>query len=152
MGIPGGDGTVRVWDVAARPKEIETRRFQIGLNEFGGGSGPALCLSPDGKHLLSVFMDNTFCIWETLTLTESRRRPLPLTNVACAALAAGGKLVAFVAEDGNIVFWHSDSNQTNWFARPTTNSSNRVVFSLDGKRLALGGTLARSASATCLVG
>jgi WD40 repeat protein len=139
MGIPGGDGTVRVWDVAARPKESETRRFQTGLTSFGGGSGAALCLSPDGRHLLSAFTDNTFSIWETPKLTEISRRPLPLTNFACAALATGGKLVAFVAEDGNILFWHSDSNQTNWFARPTTNTSNRAVFSSDGNQLALGG-------------
>ncbi len=141
MGTPGGDGTVRVWDVTARPKETENRRFHTGLNDYGGGSGPALSLSPDGRHLLSVFTDNTFSVWEMLTLTESPRRPLPLTKLACAALAAGGRLVAFVAEDGNVVFWHSDSNQTNWFARPTTNTSNRAVFSLDGIRLALGAEL-----------
>ena len=47
--------------------------------------------------------------------------------------------MAFVAQDGNVVFWHTDSNQTNWFARPTTEGSNRALFSRDGKRLAISG-------------
>src|SRR5439155_6319254 len=133
------DGSVRAWDVTARPKQADSRQFSTALGELDGGSGTAVCFSPDGRHLLSGFTDNTFSIWETLTLTESSRRPLPLTKFACAALAAGGKLVAFVAQDGNVVFWNADNNQTNWFARPTTEHSNRALFSRDGKRLAISG-------------
>ena len=43
-----------------------------------------------------------------------------------------------MAQDGNVVFWHTDSNQTNWFTR-TTDGPNRALFSRDGKRLAISG-------------
>jgi WD40 repeat protein/predicted Ser/Thr protein kinase len=131
------DGTVRVWDVASGTKEPDCRPFQASLGEFSGGAGAALVLSPDGRHLLTVFTDNTFSICETSTLTEIVRHPLPLSTFSCGAMASGGKRAAFVAKDGNVVFWHADTDQTNWFARPTTNASTRAVFSTDGRRLAI---------------
>jgi len=132
------DGSVRVWDVTARPKQGDSRQFSKGLGEFDG-SGTAVCLSPDGRHLLSVFTDNSFSVWDTLTLTESEHHRLPLSQFTCAALASGGEVTAFVARDGNVVFWHSESGVTNWFGRPTTEPSNRALFSRDGKLLAISG-------------
>jgi WD40 repeat protein len=44
-----------------------------------------------------------------------------------------------VAKEGNVVFWHADTGQTNWFARPLIDTSNRAVFSPDGTRLAMAG-------------
>ncbi len=133
------DGTVRVWDVTGRPKQPECRPLQRGIGELSGGSGAALLLSPDGRHLLSVFTDKTFTVWEVPSLTESPRHPLPVRRFSCGALAPDGKMAAFVATDGNVVFWHADTGQTNWFARPTTNACNRAAFSPDGTRLAIAG-------------
>jgi WD40 repeat protein len=135
---PGGDGSVRVWDVAARPRETDRQHYQTAVGEFSRGNGTALCLSPDGRHLLLVFVDNTFSIWETATLTESQHRPLPVAEFGCAALVSGGKVAAFVAKDGNVVFWHTDTGQTNWFAMRTSRRGfNRAAFSPDGQRFAV---------------
>jgi WD40 repeat protein/serine/threonine protein kinase len=133
------DGSVRVWDVTAHPKEPECRPFQTAVGELSDGTGAALLLSPAGRHLLTVFTDKTFSVCEVPSLTESPHHPLPLSTFSCAAMAPDGKLAAFVAKDGNVVFWHTDSGQTNWFARPVTNAANRAVFSSDGTRLAIAG-------------
>ena len=135
---PGGDGSVRLWDVKARPAEAETRPLTTGLAQLGG-AGAALCPSPDGAHLMTVFTNNTFSVWEMLTLTESERRPLPLRKFACGALAVGGRLAAFADMDGNVIFCHTDTGTTNWFARPMTHGSTRAAFALDGKSLAIAG-------------
>jgi WD40 repeat protein len=133
------DGSVRVWDVTSRLKETDRRSFHVGLGELSFGSGTALLLSPDGRHLLSVFTDKTFSVWETLTLSESVRHSLPLSAFSCGALAPGGAVAAFVGRDGNVIFWHADTGQTNWFAQPTTTNCTRAVFSADGTQLAIGG-------------
>jgi len=133
------DGSVRVWVVAGRPKKTDSRLFHTGLCPLYGGSGTALFLSPDGRHLLSVFTDKTFSLWETLSLIESPRHSLPPGSFSCGAVAPGGKVAAFVATDGNVLLCRTDTGETNWFARPTTNGCYRAAFSADGTRLALGG-------------
>src|ERR1043166_8346809 len=131
------DGTVRVWDVTARVRQPDSRKFPRGIDEFSGGSGNALMLSPDGRHLLTVFTDKTFSVYDVATLTESAHHALPVNSFSCGALASGGNVSAFVAKDGNVVFWRADTAQTNWLARPVTNSSNRAAFSPDGAQLAI---------------
>jgi WD40 repeat protein len=144
------DGSVRIWDATHRPQEHDCFRFQTGIGALCFGSGTALCLTPDGRHLLTVFKNNTFSIYDVATLTEIIRQPLPValdsgtpdvgdvaSTFACGAIAPGGKRAAFVAKDGNVVFWDADTTQTNWFARPATNASTRAVFCADGNRLAI---------------
>jgi WD40 repeat protein len=132
------DGSVRIWDAKRREQEHDCFRFQTGIGELNFGSGSALFLTPDGRHLLAIFVDNTFSIYDVSTLTEITRQPLPVSTFACGAMAPSGKQAAFVAKDGDVVFWHADHAQTNWFARPTTNGATRAVFSADGNRLAIG--------------
>src|SRR5262249_33684295 len=131
------DGTVRIWETAGHTTQADVRPFHMRLGELAGGSGTAIFLSPDARHLMPVFPDKTFSLWEVPNLSEGPRRALPLTNFSCGALAPGGRLAAFVADDGNIVLCHTDTGETNWFGRPFTNDSNRAVFSSDGKRLAI---------------
>jgi WD40 repeat protein len=131
------DETVRVWELApAKRKDV----FALtDLSPAWTGSGTAVCFSPDGENLLTVFTDRTFTIWATRTLIESKHYPVPVTKFACAGLASGGKLAAFVGVAGNVVLWNGGTGETNSFGRPTTNASTRAVFSKDGKRLAIGG-------------
>jgi WD40 repeat protein len=133
------DGTVRLWDLTPAPKESDHHPFPSDVDEVTGGSNPAFSLSPDGQHLLTIFTNRTFSIWDLPALREAPRHPLPVSRAASAALATGGQLAAFVAEDGNVVFWHGDTGETNWLARPTTSQTSRAVFSPDGQRFALGG-------------
>lgn len=123
----------------SRGSETDHRKFPSDCDEFAGGTSPAYSLSPDGRHLLTIFTNHTFSVWELPVLREGPRHPLPVSRAATAALASGGQLAAFVAEDGNVVFWRGDTGETNWFARPTTNRTSRAVFSADGKRFAVGG-------------
>ncbi|MHB8524498.1 MAG: WD40 domain-containing protein, partial [Limisphaerales bacterium] len=150
------DGTVRLWDLTpslshqmgegdrrsgeGSPRsETDQHPLPSDADEFAGGTNPAESLSPDGRHLLTIVTNHTFSVWELPALSEGPRHPLPVRRAASAALAVGGQLAAFVAEDGNVVFWHGDTGETNWFARPTTNRTSRAVFSADGKRFAAGG-------------
>jgi WD40 repeat protein len=137
--MPGGDGSVRVWDATVGARKVESKPFTPGLDYFLHGVGVALCLSPDGQQLLTVFTNQTFSIWETLTLEESEHRPLPVAHFATAALAPGGRLAAFVARNGEIVFWNADTDQITRSTTSAGNENNRAAFSPDGKRLAIGG-------------
>ncbi|MHB8519482.1 MAG: protein kinase domain-containing protein [Limisphaerales bacterium] len=139
------DGTVRLWNLTTPPQETGHRQFPTGVDELGEGSSPAYSLSPDGRHLLTIFTNQTFSLWELPALTESPRHPLPVGRACCAALATGGQLAAFVTTNGDVVFWHAETEETNWFARPTTNRMTRAVFSPDGKRFAVAGALGVSA-------
>jgi WD40 repeat protein len=134
------DGSVRVWDAARHLQEHDRIRFQKGIHDLCFGSGAALFLSPSGHHLLVVFRDNTFSLYDVNSLTEIAHDRLPVTEFGCGAIAPDGKRAAFLAMDGNVVFWHADTGQTNWFARPLTNPCNRAVFSTDGKMLAIADT------------
>jgi WD40 repeat protein/serine/threonine protein kinase len=131
------DGTVRVWDATRRLQEHDRIYLQKGVHDLAFGSGAALFLSPSGHHLLVVFTDNTFSLYDVCSLSEIAHDRLPASEFACGAMAPDGKRVAFVAMDGNVVIWHADTRQTDLFARPLTNSCNRAVFSTDGTRLAL---------------
>ncbi len=134
------DGTVRLWDIAPASKEPGHRPFPPDIEENSSGNSFAYSLSPDGCHLLTIFTNRTFSIWETTTLREGPRHPIPLTKPATAALAAGGQLAAFVAEDGRILFWNAATGETNWAPGTLSNRVNRALFSGDGKIFALGGT------------
>jgi WD40 repeat protein len=133
------DGTVRLWDLTPASKVTDHRQFPSDVDEFTSGTSPSYSLSPDGQHLLSIFTNRTFSVWELPALREGPRHPLPVSRAASAALATGGQLAAFVAKDGNVVLWRGDMGETNWFASPTTNSISRAVFSPNGKRFAMGG-------------
>ncbi len=109
------------------------------MDKFGGGSGTAYSLTSNGEHLLLVFTNRTFSIWEFPAIREGARHPLPVNKAAAGALANGGRVAAFIGEDGNVVFWHRETQMTNWLALPDTNRSSRPAFSSDGRKLALAG-------------
>ena len=76
-----GDGTIRDWDVVPRAKEKSSHEFaRNSISTAWRPYGPALCLSPDGRHLLTVYTNQTFSLWDTLRLAEGERHPLPFTT------------------------------------------------------------------------
>jgi WD40 repeat protein len=100
--------------------------------------GPALFLSPDGRHLLTVYTNQTFSVWDTLRLTEGERHPLPFTNTSTTAVAPGGRLAAFASRSGAVMLCEAETGQTQFFAHSDTNNIHRLVFSRDGRYLAVG--------------
>ncbi len=133
------DGSVRVWSVRSVTSQEGTRRYSGMPATLSAGTGTALCLSPDGRNLLVVYGDDTFSIWDTLSLTESAREPVPVLAFQCAALAPGGNTAAFIGEAGKVCLWHADSRTGEQFSRAVKDASSRAVFSPDGRRLAIGG-------------
>jgi len=131
------DGTLRVWDLVARAKEKLVHEFaRNSISTAWRSYGPALCLSPDGRHLLTLYTNQTFSVWDTLRLAEGARQPLPFTNTTFAAVAPGGRLAAFGSRSGEVMLWDGETIQARSFAWPGTNYIGRLVFSLDGRHLA----------------
>ncbi len=132
------DGTIRVWDLVPSVKEKPVHLFaRNSISVAWRSYGPALCLSPDGRHLLTVYTNQTFSVWDTLRLAEGERHPLPFTNTTIAAVAPGGRLAAFGSRSGEIMLWDVEPGQARFFVRPPdTNRVHLLVFSLDGRYLA----------------
>lgn len=132
------DGTIRVWDPVPRAKETSIHVFaRNSINTDWSGHQPALWLSPDGRHLLTVYTNEIFSVWDTLRLAEGERHPLPLTNTTMAAVAPGGRLAAFGNGSGELMLWDAEAGQARLFARPDTNRIHLLVFSQDGRYLAV---------------
>ena len=131
------DGTVRVWDPVPLAVEKSAHVFAENL-PIGNWRvyGPALCLSPDGRHLLTVYTDQTFSIWDTLRLAEGERHPLPFTNTMCAAVASGRSLAAFGRESGEVMLWDAETGRARFLGRHGASWVHRLAFSPDGRYLA----------------
>ena len=133
------DGTIRLWNLAPSSVKADHHPFPPDIEENPGGNSFTYSLAPDGRHLLTVFTNRTFSIWETITLRDGPRLPLPIREVATAALAPGGQLVGFASEDGDVLFWNAATGRTNWARGAFSNPVSRAVFSPDGKMFAFGG-------------
>ncbi|HXJ55605.1 MAG TPA: protein kinase, partial [Verrucomicrobiae bacterium] len=132
------DGTIRVWDLVPRAKEKSAHVFAWNsISTAWSTYGPALCLSPDGRHLLTVYTNQTFSVWDTLRLAEGENHPLPFSNTTIAAMASGGGLAAFASRSGEVMLWNVELDQARFSARPSTNHVHRLVFSPDGRHLAI---------------
>jgi len=122
---------------AAHPEESIHEFARNSISTEWGTYGPALCLSPDGRHLLVVYKNQTFGVWDTLRLAEGERHPLPFTNTTFAAVATGGRLAAFASLRGELMLWDMETDRARFSARPSTNHIHRLVFSADGRILAI---------------
>jgi len=132
------DGTLRVWDLLPSAKEKSIHEFaRNSISTKWGTYGPGLCLSPDGRHLLTVYTNQTFGVWDTLRLAEGEHHALPFTDTTIAAVAPGGKLASFASRDGKVMLWDIETAQARFIAQPSTNHIHRLVFSLDGRYLAI---------------
>ncbi|MBI2929520.1 MAG: protein kinase [Verrucomicrobia bacterium] len=126
------DWTVRVWDTT--PQETPKTTQQLRPESTGDESR----LSPDGQHLLAVFSDGTFSVWDTRRFVESQRQPLPWTNTTAWALAPGGKVAAFGNYTGQATVWDVDTGHGRYSAQVASHRIIELRFSPDGKQLAIG--------------
>jgi WD40 repeat protein len=130
------DSSVRVWDTTPE----ETPKTTQPLPPRAIRDDPRLSL--DGQHLLTVFTNGTFSLWDTLTYVESQRYSLPWTNATAWAVAPGGKLAAFGSRTGQLSIWDMAAGHER-YSVPVGNVIGVLSFSLDGHQLAIGGRTIR---------
>ena len=132
------DHTCRVWDLNRAPRREEF------VKRFGTAIG---CASVDGRFLLSLddWSDNgevcfAASLWDlrlfhkirSFLYPERMRVPKYLPT-----LAPGGGKAMIRGEDGSMLVWDLEQDQVNTFAAAGTNTVEELVFSRDGKLLAL---------------
>jgi WD40 repeat protein len=142
LATAGGDGTVRLWDLATR--------HPIGQPFHGIGPIDTVTFSPDGKTLATADADGTTQLWNV----ASRRQAGKLVaagpgtgpsaysgtvgvNQESAAFSPGGKTLATVAGDGTARLW--DLATRHQIGAPLATRGGRieaVAFSPDGQTLA----------------
>ncbi len=95
----GGDGVLRVWDVATGK---ELRRLDTSAWIY------AFAFSPDGKTLASVGDGNTVRLWDASTGKEMREHPSHRNGFVDLTLSPDGRTLASVG--GNFRSWGVDQD------------------------------------------
>jgi RNA polymerase sigma factor (sigma-70 family) len=127
-----GDGTIRVWDVAAAK---ERRRIN---SQFGDTR--LLALSPDGKTLAVTGMSCVVRLWDLTTGKELDGDLGSQGAVYKVAVSPDSKQVAAAGCDGVIRFWDRASGKELRSFRAHERQIFGLAFSPDGKRLASSGS------------
>jgi eukaryotic-like serine/threonine-protein kinase len=137
LSASAGGGTIRVWDAGPGAREESGHVFaRKSIRSDWPSNETGLCLSPDGLHLLAAYTNQTFSVWDTLSLTEGKPHPLPQPDTTIAAVAPGGCLAAFGNPRGEMLLWDLKTDGPRFSAQPGTNRIHRLAFSMDGHYLA----------------
>ncbi len=141
-----GDGTVKIWDVAAG-RELRTLRKVAD-------AVAAVAFSPDGKRLAAAGNDAKGAAGNAITVFEADtgRRVLtlkghadPVTALAYSPdgtrLASGSGSFERLRASGEVKVWEAASGKELFTAAGSKGYRLRVAFSPDGKRLAADGFL-----------
>ncbi|MBI2700300.1 serine/threonine-protein kinase [Mycobacterium sp.] len=137
----GGDGTVRLWDVAdpAHPR---------ALVSLGAGAAVAsVAFSPDGRVLASGGGDGTVRLWDVADPGHAGPLGGPLqgrgAGVASVAFSPGGRVLASGGGDGTVRLWDvADPGHAGPLGSPLQVQGAdvaSVAFSPGGRILASGG-------------
>ena len=126
------DSTVRVWDTTPREAPKTTQQLPAASSRLESR------LSPDGRHLLTVFTNDTFSVWNTLTFVENPRYQMPWTNTTAWAVAPDGKLAAFVNRAGQLSVWDMGAGHERYSAQVANRVVSELSFSPDARQLAIG--------------
>jgi WD40 repeat protein len=123
----GGDGTVRLWDVASG---LEKR-------PASGHAGSVECVafSPDGMRLATGGADHVICIWDKATNHELFRCEGHRSAVRTVAFSPDGATLASGALDRTVALWNA---ATGWPVHLWKHAAaiSVVAFSPDGSALA----------------
>jgi WD40 repeat protein len=124
-GRPGGDRTVRLWDVASGK---ELRRFEGHTDQV-----ECVAFSPDVQHALSAGYDGTVSLWDLAGGTEPKRFESQPGWVLSVAFSPDGHRALTGGGDGRVRLWDVDSGkQVQQFDAQTVRVS-EVGFSPDGR-------------------
>jgi WD40 repeat protein len=133
-GWPGGDGTIRVWDIKTG-KELRKVEGQKGdIND--------LAMSPDGKFVYSApgGGDSIVRGWDVATAKEvvAFNGHDKGSNVSCVNVAPDGKTVANGGSDKKLLLWDSKSGKLIREFKGHTDLVRCLAFTPDGKTLCSG--------------
>jgi serine/threonine protein kinase/Flp pilus assembly protein TadD len=123
LALAGGDGVVRLWDVAQHKEVLALQGHTGRVN--------AVRFSPDGKTLASGAEDRTVKVWDLAT-GKPVRRLAAHRAVSAVAFSPDGKLLLTAGKDGQARLWDARSGkalaETPWSTEPILDAA----FSPDG--------------------
>jgi Tol biopolymer transport system component len=125
-----GDGSVRLWDMAAG-KEVREYRGHTGFQR-------SVVFSPDGK-LLASGGDGEIILWDVARGEEVRRLSGHVNGVRRMAFSPDGKILASGGFDEHFRLWDVATGKVLREARAHPRVVYGIAFSPDGKLLATGG-------------
>lgn len=126
------DGTVKLWDLAAR-RELRTFRAS-------SGASCAVAFLPDSKTFVAGSTDGTIIWWDVITGKELRRYKKESRPLVTFALSQDGRTIASIEDDSPLITVRSLSTGQEISTLVSSNSfAATIAFSPDGKTLASGG-------------
>ncbi len=136
----GTDGTLRLWET--HPTAVQGNSLALPKDLLlTGNRGQLFSLSPNGQHLITVFKDGTFSVWNTTNFHQSKRYSLGTSNINQEAIAANGRLAAFVTQGSlsNRELLLFDIDQEREVGRKNLlPMDGRIAFSPDTQSIAVG--------------
>jgi WD40 repeat protein/serine/threonine protein kinase len=129
-----GDGTMKVWDLAAEPRLIRSL-------PTGAGGVNTMEASPDGKRVLAAIQFQRILILDTLTWRPENifRIGDGFVQIHAAVFSPGGTLLATGAGGGLAGLWEFKTGLLHAALKGHTTSVRGMAFSHDGGTLATAG-------------
>ena len=130
LATAGGDGVLRVWDVATG-KELRHWDTTEFVSTFA--------FSPDGKTLASLGGGNTVRLWDAVTGKELREHPSHRHGFHVLALSRDGRTLASASWDRDVRLWDAATGRQRQQRMGFDEGVQALSFSADGSTLtALG--------------
>src|SRR5215475_4833279 len=126
----GGEGAVKLWDVATGQELGSLKGHSNGVH--------AVAFSPDGKRLATGSGDRTVKLWDAATGQELGALKGHSNGVHAVAFSPDGKRLATGSGDRTVKLWDAATGQELGALKGDRKSTRSVAFSPDGKRLATG--------------
>jgi RNA polymerase sigma factor (sigma-70 family) len=125
----GGNYEIRLWDLR-NGKELVALQHQRHMQD--------LKISPDGKLLASLSLDDRLHLWDTIT---GKEKDSVAEKAEKLAFSPDGKSIATVLPDGSVRIRDSDGLAEMATLRSSKRNgyTSSMTYSPDGKRLAVGG-------------
>jgi WD40 repeat protein len=124
------DGTVKLWDLQARP--------ETGPPPVFSGNGKDVAISPDGQRWAEAFNDGMVKIWDARSGSELRTFKGHVGAVLSVAFSTDSKRLASAGQDGAVKVWETQTGQEILRLSMNNDNVNCVTFSPDGRRLVSG--------------
>jgi WD40 repeat protein len=131
----GDDGTLQLWDVAARKAVAVWKGHRPVPNAVG-----SLSYSPDGRLLVSSGWDGDVKLWDTRTNREVAALHADPHVADDAAFSSDGRRLVTCGKEGTVKIWDVASHRETDHFRPNAGEVTSARFSPDGHRIATAGS------------